>query len=175
MMEMMKYIALHSALSETIQKWQFKDYTIPLFRTTAYQLFDRALYTGITPTTSLPKRMWHKQRFPKSSAKSRDSKDSPGTTQPSTNRDSIPKDLRMKNPSLLWFATIFCSTYVARLSKTQLRFFLRKKRGNEGALWLVINTVFLCLYSAPWNRIENGASSLVPAMQHGIVSINVSG
>ena len=98
MMKMMEYIALHSTLSKKIQKWQFKDYSFPLFRTTAYQLFDRALYTGITPTTSLPKRMWHKQRFPKSSAKSRDSKDSPGTTQPSTNHDSIPKDLPDEKP-----------------------------------------------------------------------------
>ena len=41
MMEMMEYIALHSTLSEKIQKWQFKDYSFPLFRTTAYQLFDQ--------------------------------------------------------------------------------------------------------------------------------------
>lgn len=100
MMEMMEYIALHSTLSEKIKSGSSKT-TLSLFSGLLPINFSIVHEKGIPPTTSLPKRMWHKQRFPKSSAKSRDSKDSPGTTQhtqPSTNRDSIPKDLPDEKP-----------------------------------------------------------------------------
>lgn len=176
MMEMMKYIALHSALSETIQKWQFKDYTIPLFRTTAYQLFDRALYTGITPTTSLPKRMWHKQRFPKSSAKSRDSKDSPGTTQPSTNRDSIPKDLPDEKPIPVVICNHLLLHICCKAFEDATQIFSEKKTWEwRGPLTGHQHSFFMFLQRTLKPDRKWGFITLVPAMQHGMVSINVSG